>query len=59
MLSMCLEWFEQQAEADATQLLLLRRLRDTAAKKTCCMVKQKKLTEFFQSTIIIHICIIT
>lgn len=47
MLSKCFEWFEQQTEADATQLLLLRRIRDMAAKKARNMLKQQKLTDFY------------
>uniref|UniRef100_A0A0A9W4R2 THAP domain-containing protein 1 n=1 Tax=Lygus hesperus TaxID=30085 RepID=A0A0A9W4R2_LYGHE len=33
MLSQCIEWFEQQPEADSTQISLLRKIRDMAAKK--------------------------
>jgi len=48
MLSMCFEWFEQQTEANTTQLLLLRRIRDMAAIKIRSMVKQNKLTYLFK-----------
>lgn len=44
----CLEWFKQQTEANAIQLLLLQRVKDTAAQKARGMVKQKKLTDFFK-----------
>lgn len=48
MFSKCIDWFEQQSEADSTQLLLLRRLRDLAAKKARNVLTQKKLTDFFK-----------
>lgn len=49
MFSKCIEWFEQQEEADATQLLLLRTIRNTAAKKARGALRQKKMTDFFKS----------
>lgn len=36
------------AEANATQLLLLPRIRDMTTKKIRNMIKQKKLTDFFK-----------
>ncbi|GFV89093.1 hypothetical protein TNCV_4912921 [Trichonephila clavipes] len=35
-----LEWYEQQSECCPTQLLLLKRIRDLAAKKRSCTMVQ-------------------
>lgn len=43
-----IQWLEKQEEADRTDVLLLRRLRNFAAKKSEKSLKQTKVTEFFQ-----------
>lgn len=43
-----IEYFEQQSETTATDLLLLRRLRERAAKNRATSVKQKTLKDFFK-----------
>ncbi|GFW40802.1 uncharacterized protein TNCV_4368501 [Trichonephila clavipes] len=40
------EWYEHQSESCITQLLLLKRIRDLAAKNQCTMV-QRKISDFF------------
>ncbi|GFX74957.1 uncharacterized protein TNCV_1845291 [Trichonephila clavipes] len=45
-LETAMEWYEQQSECCPTQLLLLKRIRDLAAKKWCSMV-QRTLNEYF------------
>ncbi|GFW45722.1 hypothetical protein TNCV_3246591 [Trichonephila clavipes] len=40
-LETAMEWYEQQSECCSTQLLLLKRIRDVAAKKWCTMVQRK------------------
>lgn len=47
MLTKCMDWFELQEEANATQLLLLRKIRNIAAQKARASKKQKKITDFF------------
>ena len=47
MLSKCLLWLEGQPEADSIQLLMLKRLRDLAARKRMSKLRQPKLTSFF------------
>ncbi|XP_049800173.1 jerky protein homolog-like [Schistocerca nitens] len=49
MLSKCIEWFESQEEANATQALLLRKIRNIAAVKARTSKRQKKLTDYFQA----------
>ncbi|XP_049957776.1 jerky protein homolog-like [Schistocerca serialis cubense] len=49
MLSKCIEWFESQEEANATQALLLRKIRNIAALKARTSKRQKKLTDYFQA----------
>lgn len=49
MLSKCIVWFEKQEEADATQLLLLRKIRNIAAVKSRASKKQKKISDYFQA----------
>ncbi|XP_047105980.1 jerky protein homolog-like [Schistocerca piceifrons] len=49
MLSKCMEWFESQEEANATQALLLRKIRNIAAVKARTSKRQKKLTDYFQA----------
>lgn len=48
MLTKCIDWFEQQEESDVTQLLLLRRIRDMAARKAGGVLKQKQMTDYFK-----------
>ncbi|GFS61388.1 uncharacterized protein TNCV_3105661 [Trichonephila clavipes] len=38
-----IEWYEQQSEYCSTQLLLLKRIRDLAAKTRRCIAKNKRL----------------
>ncbi|KAL4143342.1 hypothetical protein QTP88_005683 [Uroleucon formosanum] len=47
MLSKCIDWFEVQEESNATQVLLLRKIRNIAAKKARESKKQTKMTDFF------------
>lgn len=42
-----LSWYEKQDESCAAQLLLLKRMRDLAAKKRCSNLVQKKISEYF------------
>ncbi|XP_049958140.1 uncharacterized protein LOC126474706 [Schistocerca serialis cubense] len=49
MLSKCIEWFESQEEANATQAILLREIRNIAAVKARTSKRQKKLTDYFQA----------
>ncbi|XP_046629071.1 jerky protein homolog-like [Neodiprion virginianus] len=46
-LETAMEWYEKQPECCQTQLLLLKRLRDLAAKKRASVVKQRKIMNFF------------
>ncbi len=48
MLSKCIDWFESQDEANATQILLLRNIRNIAAQKARASKKQKKMTDYFK-----------
>jgi hypothetical protein len=48
MLSKCTEWFEGQEEANATQILLLRKVRNIATQKARASKKQKKMTDYFK-----------
>ncbi|GFT12978.1 uncharacterized protein TNCV_5096411 [Trichonephila clavipes] len=41
------EWYEQQSECCPTQLLLLKRIRDLAAKKRRCTMIQRKISDYF------------
>lgn len=47
MLSKCIDWFEVQEESNATQVLLLRQIRNIAAKKARESKNQTKITDFF------------
>ncbi|GFX78682.1 uncharacterized protein TNCV_31221 [Trichonephila clavipes] len=42
-----MEWYEQQSKCCPTQLLLLRRIRDFAAKKQRCTMVQRKISDYF------------
>ncbi|GFW14211.1 hypothetical protein TNCV_3548001 [Trichonephila clavipes] len=46
-LETAMEWYEQQAECSPTQLLLLKRIRDRAAKKRKCTMIQRKISDYF------------
>ncbi|GFW74497.1 uncharacterized protein TNCV_2413961 [Trichonephila clavipes] len=46
-LETAMEWYEQQSECCPTQLLLLKRIRDIAAKKRRCTLIQRKISDFF------------
>jgi type III secretory pathway lipoprotein EscJ len=48
MLSKCTEWFEGQDEANAMQILLLRKVWNIAAQKARASKKQKKMTDYFK-----------
>jgi hypothetical protein len=48
MLSKCIEWFEGQQETNATQILLLRKVRNIVAQKSRASKKQKKMTDYFK-----------
>ena len=47
MLSKCIDWFEVQEEANATQVLLLRKIRNMAAQKARESKKKQKMTDYF------------
>ncbi|GFW97980.1 uncharacterized protein TNCV_1806311 [Trichonephila clavipes] len=42
-----MEWYEQQSECSPTQLLLLKRIRDLAAKKRRCTMVPRKISDYF------------
>lgn len=42
-----IEWYQQQDESNSTDVMLLRRMRTLAAKKSETTVKQAKLTNYF------------
>ncbi|GFX66358.1 uncharacterized protein TNCV_343321 [Trichonephila clavipes] len=42
-----MEWYELQSECCPTQLLLLKRIRDLAAKKPMCTILQRKISDYF------------
>ncbi|GFT12894.1 uncharacterized protein TNCV_5095941 [Trichonephila clavipes] len=46
-LETALEWYEQQSECCPIQLLLLKRIRDLAAKKRRCTMVQRKISGYF------------
>jgi len=46
-LETAMEWYEQQSECCPTQLLLLKRIRDLAAKKRRCTMVQRKISDYF------------
>ncbi|GFT07921.1 uncharacterized protein TNCV_873531 [Trichonephila clavipes] len=46
-LETAMEWYEQQSECYPTQLLLLKRIRDLAAKKRRCTTVQGKIGDYF------------
>ncbi|GFV00291.1 uncharacterized protein TNCV_2117451 [Trichonephila clavipes] len=46
-LEITMECYKQQSESCSTQLLLLKRIRDLAAKKRRCTMVQRKISEYF------------
>ncbi|GFS82018.1 hypothetical protein TNCV_1790861 [Trichonephila clavipes] len=46
-LEIAMGWYEQQSEYCPTQLLLLKRVRDLAAKKRRCTMVQRKISDYF------------
>ncbi|GFV20067.1 hypothetical protein TNCV_4193661 [Trichonephila clavipes] len=46
-LATAMAWYEYQSECCATQLLLLQRIRDLAAKKRSCIMVQRKISDYF------------
>ncbi|GFW56275.1 uncharacterized protein TNCV_1877951 [Trichonephila clavipes] len=46
-LETAMEWYEQQSECYPTQLMLLKRIRDLAAKKRKCTMVQRKIRDYF------------
>ncbi|GFV12771.1 uncharacterized protein TNCV_1367411 [Trichonephila clavipes] len=47
-LEAAMKWYEQQSECFPPQLLLLKRIRDLAAKKRRCTLVQRKISDFPQ-----------
>jgi len=47
MLSKCIDWFEVQEEANATQVFLLRKIRNIAPQKARDSKKHKKMMDYF------------
>lgn len=52
MLSIHLEWFERHTETDATQLLLLHKVKETATKKVHGNEQVKKFNQLY-----IYVCV--
>ncbi|GFU92241.1 uncharacterized protein TNCV_1509661 [Trichonephila clavipes] len=46
-LETAMEWYEQQSECCPIQLLLLKRIRNLAAKKRRCIMVQRKMSDYF------------
>ncbi|GFW57803.1 uncharacterized protein TNCV_2927221 [Trichonephila clavipes] len=46
-LETAMERYEQQSEYCPSQLLLLKRIRDFAAKKRRCIMVQRKISDYF------------
>ncbi|GFW50556.1 uncharacterized protein TNCV_2888591 [Trichonephila clavipes] len=46
-LETAMEWYKQQSEYCPIQLLLLKRIRDLAAKKRRCTMVQRKISDYF------------
>ncbi|GFX16527.1 uncharacterized protein TNCV_22981 [Trichonephila clavipes] len=44
-LETAMEWYEQQSECCSTQLLLLKKIRDLAAKKRRCAMVERKISD--------------
>ncbi|GFT13244.1 uncharacterized protein TNCV_4077011 [Trichonephila clavipes] len=45
-LETAMEWYEQQSECCPTQLLLLKRIRELAAKTSRCSMVQRKISDY-------------
>lgn len=43
-------WLEKQNESSPTQLMLLKRIKDLAAKKRITTAVQKPITDFFKNS---------
>ncbi|PRD21062.1 UNVERIFIED_CONTAM: hypothetical protein NCL1_52895 [Trichonephila clavipes] len=46
-LEAAMEWYRQQSKCCPTQLVLLKRIRDLAAKKRRCTIVQRKISDYF------------
>ncbi|GFV07229.1 uncharacterized protein TNCV_1312271 [Trichonephila clavipes] len=46
-LETAMEWYEEQSKGCPTQLLLLKRVRDLAAKKRRCTMVLRKISDYF------------
>ncbi|GFU50861.1 uncharacterized protein TNCV_1696301 [Trichonephila clavipes] len=46
-LETAMEWYEQQSECCPTQLLMLKRITDLAAKKSRCTMVQQEISDYF------------
>ncbi|GFW17897.1 uncharacterized protein TNCV_1134971 [Trichonephila clavipes] len=46
-LETAMEWYEQQSECCPSQLVLLKRIRDLAAKKRRFTIVQRKISDYF------------
>lgn len=51
MLDEVMVYLEQQDETSPTEMLLIKRLRDRAAKKRSSNLKQKKISSFFSTVL--------
>lgn len=47
------KWNEQQPESDVTELVLLKRIKDLAAKKWNSVTVQKKIEYYFKTQLIL------
>ena len=45
-----MSWLEKQNESSPTQLILLKQIKDIAAKKRTTTAVQKPITQFFKSS---------
>ncbi|KAG5873643.1 hypothetical protein JTB14_036189 [Gonioctena quinquepunctata] len=48
MLTKCIDWFERQEEANAVQILLLRKIRNIVTQKARASTKQENMTDYFK-----------
>ncbi|GFU79182.1 uncharacterized protein TNCV_2137051 [Trichonephila clavipes] len=46
-LETAMEWYEQLSECCPTQLLMIKRVRDLAAKRRRCTMVQPKISDYF------------
>lgn len=49
-LETAMKWFENQPESNSAELLVLKRIRDLAAKKRAAIAVQKKISDYFHVT---------